>query len=243
MSSGAAQLPRQRGARVVTAEPSSVAERHRHCNPSEVWAAQPAPPSSWRRGCPDAGHAVRRSLRRADVRPPGRADVQCPGDRCPRDRCPRDRCDPGVRTDRRPDRQASGVRGLCVRAVRTALDPGHRCRGTGHVWRIGFDVSLWSPSGLVVAARIRPGWDGWSNVGSAWLGTNVDGRPGPPLRSRTGCGAALAAWPNKEAGPAPGCRSVGWGARQGAGAHKSHPCASWAGCRRDARPWGWTGRW
>jgi hypothetical protein len=37
---------------------------------------------------------------------------------------------------------------------------------------------------------------------------------------------------------------VGWlGAREGAGAHKSPADAFWAGCRRDARPWGWTGRW
>jgi hypothetical protein len=68
-----------------------------------------------------------------------------------------------------PDRQASGVRGRCIRAVRTALDPGRRCRGTGHRWRTGFDVSLRSASGLVVAARMGPGGKGWSNVGRARL--------------------------------------------------------------------------
>jgi hypothetical protein len=66
-----------------------------------------------RSGCPDASPAVRRSVRRADVRPPGRVDVRCPGVRCPGVRS-----DPGVRTDTRP-----GVRGLCVRTVRTTLDP------------------------------------------------------------------------------------------------------------------------
>jgi hypothetical protein len=219
MSSGAAQLPRQRGAHVVTAERSSVAERRRRCNPSEVWPPSRRRRRRGRRGCPDAGHAVRRSLRRADVRPPGRVDVRCPGDRCPRDRC-----DPGVRCPwplcpRCPDRAGS----------RTSV-PRDRPR-----WRTGFDVSRWSQAAWSSPPESGLAGDGWSNVGSAWLGTNVDGRPGPPLRSRTGCGAALAAWPTKRAGPAPGCRSVGSGAREGAGAHKSPAGASWAGCRRDAR--------
>jgi hypothetical protein len=89
--------PGSASARVVAAEPSSVAERRRRCNPSEVGPPSRRRRRRGRRGCPAAGHAVRRSVRRADVRPPDHADGQCPGDRCPRDRC-----DPGVRTDRCP---------------------------------------------------------------------------------------------------------------------------------------------
>jgi hypothetical protein len=57
---------------------------------------------------------------------------------------------------------------------------------TGHVWRTGFDVSLWSPSGLVVAARIGPGWEGMVERWPCAARTRVDGTPGPPLRRRTG---------------------------------------------------------
>jgi hypothetical protein len=171
MSSGAAQLPRQRGG-TCRHRGAVIGCRAPQTLQPERGLGRPAGGRRrrGRRGCPDAGHAVRRSLRRADIRPPGRADVQCPGVRCPRDRC-----DPGVRTDRCPDRQASGVRGRCVRAVRTALDPGRRCRGTGHVWRTGFDVSLWSPSGLVVAARMRPGWEEMVVRWQCVAGTSVDG--------------------------------------------------------------------
>jgi hypothetical protein len=76
--------------------------------------------------------------------------------------------------------------------------------------RIGFDVSLWSASGWVVAARIGPGGEGMVVRWQCVARTRVDGRPGPPQRMRTGWGAAFAAWPTKGAGPAPGCRSVGW---------------------------------
>jgi hypothetical protein len=136
---------------------------------------------------------------------------------------------PGVRTARRP---VSVAAASALSGRRWIPDVGAAGQATlaDRVRRVAV-----VPSGLVVAARIRPGGDRWLNVGSAWLGTNVDGRPGPPLRSRTGCGAALAAWPTKRAGPAPGCRSVGWGAREGAGAHKSPAGASWVGCRRTAR--------
>src|SRR5213078_2759209 len=72
----------------------------------------------------------------------------------------------------------------------------------------------------VVAARIGPGGEGlvvrWPWVARTW----VDGRPGPPLRMRTGC-AALAAWPSMGAGSRARV-PVGWlGARDGTGAPKS----------------------
>jgi hypothetical protein len=121
--------------------------RSRHGLPSAADAATRArfgsssrrSPSSWSSRI--SGRRPRRSsrcpspLRRAEVRPTGRTDVRCPRVRHPRVRCPRDRCDPDVRTDRRPVSAAA-----CIRAVRTALDPGCRCGGTGHVERTEFDV-------------------------------------------------------------------------------------------------------
>jgi hypothetical protein len=228
MSSGAAQLP-QSPRRQVSSPPS------RHGLPSAADAATPArmgrPAGGCRRrgrpGCPDACHAGRRCVRVrcppcgrpstwSGGRPVSRATgVQASGVirvsgqtrvRCPRPRQPR--C---------PHRAGSGI---------------HRCGGTGHVWRTGLDVSLWSVSGLVVAARI--GLAGgmvmrWQCVAR----TSVDARPGPPLGMRAGCGAALAAWPTMEAGPAPGAGRLA-GGREGAGAPKSPAGAFWAGCRRDA---------
>jgi hypothetical protein len=125
---------------------------------------------------------------RTDVRPTGRADV-----RCLRDRCPRDRCDPGVRTDRRPVSAAAAAAPSAPRWIPRR----RRCAGPA-VWRTGLDVSLWSVSGLVVATRIGPGGDGMVERWPCVAGTRVDGRPGPPLGMRTGCGAALAAWPTRE---------------------------------------------
>jgi hypothetical protein len=151
---------------VVTAEPSWIAQRRRRCNPSEVRAAQPAvavvvavqdvrTPATAVVAGPRPLSAMR-----TDVRPTGRADVWCPGDRCPRDRG-----DPGC-----PDGHASGVHSRCSRAVRTVLDPGiRRCGGTGHIGAPGWTCRCGRCAGLVVAARIGPGGKGWSNVGRAWL--------------------------------------------------------------------------
>jgi hypothetical protein len=147
-------------------------ERRRRCNPSEGWVAQPASPSSrpsrmsgrrlrrWSR-CPRPLSAMRTDVRQLVGRTPGvQAPVsRCPGVRCPRDWRPDDRGDPGV-----PTARASGVRGRCSRAVRTTLDPGRRCGGTG------------------------PGC-GWHDRRR---------QPWPPLGRRTGCGAALAAWPTRD---------------------------------------------
>jgi hypothetical protein len=140
-----------------------------------------------RPGCPDAGHAVRRPVRihrPPCVRPTARADVQCPGDRCPHDRCDR-----GVRTDRR-------------------LVPQPRCPH-----RAGFRTSVrWDRPRLAQRVRhaavvgerlgrrtrIGPGGEG---MVERWPGGWHQCRPGPPFGMRAGCGAVLAAWPTRGAGP------------------------------------------
>jgi hypothetical protein len=210
---------------VVTAERSSVAERRRRCNPSEVGPPSRRRRRRGRRGCPDAGHAVRRSLRRADVRPPGRVDVRCPGDRCPPDRC-----DPGVRTARRPVSvaSASALSG-------TALDPGRRCRGTGHVGGPG-STCRGGPE-RPGRRRPNPAWRGrmvkrWQCVAGheGRRQTRAVASRSHRLGRRARRLADQGSWST-----APGCRSVGWGAREGAGAHRSPAGVSWAGCRRAAR--------
>jgi hypothetical protein len=211
-----------RGAGVVTTEPSWVAKRPQTLRPGRGLAAQRvvAGREDVRTPATPVVALSASSVRRADVRPIGQADV-----RCPRVRCPRERCHPGVRTDGPP--------------VSAALQPccPHRAgpwngsvRRAVPVGRNGFDVPPWSAGWS--PARIGPDGKGWCCVGRGWL-ARVDGRPGPPHRTRTGCGAVA----GKGAGPAPGCRSVGWGARERAGAHSIPPGGSWAGCRRGARPW------
>ena len=93
----------------------------------------------------------------------------------------------GVRTDRCPVSAASAS---ALSGPRWIPDVG--AAGQATFGGLGSTCRCGPPAGLCVA------------------GTRVDGRPGLPLRRRTGCGAALAAWPTKGAGPAPGCRSVGW---------------------------------
>jgi hypothetical protein len=65
----AAQSPRRR---------YGVAERRRRGNPSELWLPIRRSPSSCRPGCPDACHAVRRSVR-VRCPPCGRTSVQLVG--------------------------------------------------------------------------------------------------------------------------------------------------------------------
>jgi hypothetical protein len=166
MSSGAAQLPSHRGGRC----------RHRgadHGLPSAADAATRArlgppsrrSPSSWPSRM--SGRRPRRSslgprplsTMRTDVRPTGRADVWCPGDRCPRDQVIR-----GVRTDTRPVSTAAAAalsEPSWIPESVGAAGPAtlaHRVEPVAVVVR-----------GLVIAARIGPGGKGWSNVGSAWL--------------------------------------------------------------------------
>jgi hypothetical protein len=207
MSSSAAQLPRHRGGRCGVQSRSSAAEHRRRCNPSEVWAAQPAV------AIVVAAEGVRTSatpfvalsasaVRHADVRPTGRADVRCPGDRCPRVRC-----DPGC-----PDSQASGVRGRCSRAVRIALDPGRRCGGTGRVWcthvRCIAVVGEW----LGRRCPNRAWREGWSNVGRGWLARVSTADLGRRFAGAPAAAPCSPGWPINAAGPAPGAGRLAGGA-------------------------------
>jgi hypothetical protein len=146
-------------ARIVTAEPSSAAERRRRCNPTEVCATQPAAAAVADVRTPATPFVAlsASAVRRAGVRPTGRAEVRCPGDRCPRDRR-----DPGVRTDRRPVSAAAASALSTPRWIPNVGAPGQATVGAP-VRRVAV-----VPSGLVVAARSGPGGEGWSNVGSAW---------------------------------------------------------------------------
>ena len=222
---------------VVTAEPSWIDQRRRRRNPSEVRAAQPAvavvvavqdvrTPATAVVAGPRPLSAIR-----TDVRPTGRADVWCPGDRCPRDRC-----DPGVRTDRRP---VSAAAASALSAPRWIPDVGAAGQATSgapdSTGRCGLRAAGSSlPESGLAGRDCRP----WPCAAR----TRVDGTPGPPLRIRTG-------W---APGSPPG-RPRELVQRQGAGGlagehgkeqvlTKSPAGASWAGCRCDARPWGWTGR-
>jgi hypothetical protein len=179
------------------------------------------------------------SVRRADVRPIGRADV-----RCPHVRCPRDRFHPGVRTDRPPVSAALQPRCLCRAGPwNGSVERAAPLGAAGSTCRRG-PLAAWSPD------RIRSDGKGWCCVGPCLARTRVRRQPRPPLRRRTGC-APPRRRADKGACPAPGCRPVGWGARDGADAHQFPAGASWGGCRRGARPWGWTrevvttlrGRW
>ena len=108
----------ERGADAVTvlggrALPSAVTQA-RSCRPAGGcrWRGM-----SGRRPCRSLLCCPPRPVRREDVRPAGRADIQCPGVRCP-----------GVRCIGCPDGQAP-VSARC-RAVRTALGPrAARCGG------------------------------------------------------------------------------------------------------------------
>jgi hypothetical protein len=164
------------------------------------------------RGCPDTGHAGRRPVR-----------VLCPPCGRPSNRSS------GRPVSTRPVSHASGaiqVSGrtglwcprLCSRAVRTALALEWLGAAGSPRW------AQWVRRAAVVHGRRgRPpayGLDGkgWCCVGRGWL---ARGSPDLGRRiARTGCGAAPPPG-DKGAGPAPGCRSVGWGARERAGAHLS----------------------
>jgi hypothetical protein len=190
------------------------------------------------RGCPDGGHAGRRlsasSVRRAEVRPIGQADV-----RCPRVRCPRDRCHPGVRTDRPPvsaalqprcPHRAGPWNGSVRRAVPGWAQGGSMCRRGPR--------AAWSPAGM------GPEGKGWCWVGRGWLARGSRADLGRRI-ARAQAGAPprrLAAWPTRELVSARVL--VGWLASMRTPRCSSVPAAaSWEGCRGGARPWGWTGRW
>jgi hypothetical protein len=232
---GAAQLfgggGQGRGAGVVTAEPSWVAKRPQTLRPGRGLTAQRvvAGREDVRTPATPVVALSASSVRRADVRPIGQADV----------RCPRVRCHPGVRTDTRPVSAALQPRcphraGPWNGSVRRAIPVG----------RNGFDVPPWSAAAWS-PARIGPEGKGWCWVGRGWLarGSRADlGRriaraqaAAPPRR--------LAAWPTRELVQRQGAGRLA-GEHENEQVLTSPPAgASWAGCRRGARPWGWTGRW
>jgi hypothetical protein len=143
----------------------------------------------------------------------GRADV-----RCPPDRCPRDRGRSGVRTDRRP------VSAAAASAVRTVLDPGMG-RAAGYPGlRSGFEVSLWSASGVVVATEAgRWGRDG-RTVGSARLAGGSAAEVG---RRLVGAEAAAPRSPPGGPGSWSSAREPvgGWGSTRGSRCSQVHPGA------------------
>jgi hypothetical protein len=196
--------------------------------PERGWAS-PAAGGRGRRGCPDAGHAIGRlsasAVRRADVGPLGRADV-----RCPRDRCPRDRRDPGVRTDTPPVTVAPASALSAQRWILACVGAA----GPLTSGRVGCDLSRWSASGWVVAARIGV-WRGGMVVGSAGPGSDRSTADRPPVWIRGGCGVALAGG-RQGSWSSAGCRSLGWGHEQEQLLTRRPAGASWTGCRCDGRP-------
>jgi hypothetical protein len=143
---------------VVTAERSWLAERRRRCTLSEVWTPSRRSCGRGRPGCLDGGLAVGRAVRCVDVCPmAGRTSGVHPtgvhatgGDRVSGQtgvRCPRPRHRPSAPCWILEWGGAAGYPGL----------------------RSGFEVSLWSASGVVVATEAgRWGRDG-RTVGSARL--------------------------------------------------------------------------
>jgi hypothetical protein len=162
------------------------------------------------RGCPDAGHAGRRPVRVLCPpcgRPSNRSRGRPVSTRPVSTRPVPSRC---------PDGRTSGVRGSAA-ALSAPWDgsvrPAVPLDAMGSTCRRG-PRAAWSPAP-------HTGLKGRDGAALA-VGGSHEGRrqTGPPHRTRTGCGAASPP-ADKGAGPAPGCRSVGWGARERAGAHQS----------------------
>ncbi len=218
---------------VVTAEPSSVAERRRRCNPSEVWAAQPAAAvvvavQDVRTPATPFVALSASSVRHADGRPSNwsgrtsgvhatgvmRVSGQT-GVRCPRPLRPR--C---------PHRAGSGIR---------------RCGGAGHVGAAGSTCRCGPRAAWSSLPESGLAGKGWSNVGRAWLarGSTLDlGR-----RFAFAQAAAPRSPPREPRELVQRQVPVGWPGGHGKEQVRTRRPAggSWAGCQRDGRPWGWTG--
>jgi hypothetical protein len=233
MPGGAGRLPgaavvTAAAAGVVTAAPSWMAERRRRGNPSGVGPAQPP-----------VAVAVE------DVRTPDTPLVACPRplsagrtsvhwvgrtSGVQRDRCPRDRRDPGVRTDTPPVTVAPASALSAQRWILACVGAA----GPLTSGRVGCDLSRWSASGWVVAARIGV-WRGGMVVGSAGPGSDRSTADRPPVWIRGGCGVALAGG-RQGSWSSAGCRSLGWGHEQEQLLTRRPAGASWTGCRCDGRP-------
>jgi hypothetical protein len=143
------------------------------------------------RGCPGAGYAGRRPVRVLCPpcgRPSNRSSGRPVSTRPVSTRPAPSRC---------PDGRASGVRGSAA-----AL--------SGPRWTLEWLGAAGRPrwaQWVRCAAEVRgrrgrlpaPGLTGRDGAGLAVVArTRVAGRPGPPHHRRTGCGAALGAWPTSE---------------------------------------------
>lgn len=182
--------------------------------PQAPYLGEVGPPRGCRRsrGCPDAGRAGRclsaRPVRRGDVRPTGRADVQHPGVRCP-----------GVRASRCPDGQALVSAALPPRCPRRAGPrsgsvagrPAGRSGSTCPGPRAGWAPARIGPDGKGMCGGCRCLLAGGSTVAraAAW--------PASRRRRRLGPGGPT------RAGPGPGCRPGGGGAWDAEGASPVPP--------------------
>jgi hypothetical protein len=191
------------------------------------------------RGCPGAGYAGRRPVRvlcppcgRPSNRSSGRPVSTRPVSTRPVSTRPApSRC---------PDGRASGVRGSAA----ALSGPRWTLEWLGAAGRPRW--AQWVRRAAVVRGRRgrlpAPGLTGRDGAGLAVVArTRVDGRPGPPHHTRTGCGAALGAWPTSELVQRQGAGRL-------AGSTRTPSCSPIpqvrpGRCRRGARPWGWTGRW
>ena len=233
-------------------QPAAAARPRRRCrhrgavlggraSAGTVTWARSGPPSGWSpaRGCPRRRPG--RSLpcppplvRRGDVRPAGRADVQCPG-----------RPMSGVQASGHPGVRTDKLRCLrrCRHVVRAAPDPGvARCGGPPPVGPTGRRAP-WSAGG-VVACRLRPDEKG-DGAALAVAGSHeVDRSQGRRLGRRPGCGAALAPAGRHGRWSRPGCRP-GAGSMGGMGGSRCSPApAGRPGCsRRRGADHGLAQRW
>jgi hypothetical protein len=180
--------------------------------PERGWAS-PAAGGRGRRGCPDAGHAIGRlsasAVRRADVGPLGRADV-----RCPRDRCPRDRRDPGVRTDTPPVTVAPASALSAQRWILACVGAA----GPPTSGRVGCDMSRWSASGWVVAARIGV-WRGRDGRGFGCAGLRQGRRQTGRLYGSAAAAVSRSPVGDRGAGPAQGAGRLAGGTSRSSCSH------------------------
>jgi hypothetical protein len=232
MSSGAAQLPRQRGGRCRHRGAVIGCRAPQTLQPERGWAAQPAPPSSWpsrmsgrrpRRsslsppcGRPSTWSRWTSSVQATGVHPTGVIQVSGqPGVRCPwplRPRC--------------PDGAGS----------RTSV-PRDRPR-----WRTGFDVSRWSER--LGRRRPNPAWRGrmvdrWQCLAGhecrrqTWAAASRSHR----LRRRARRLADQGSWSSARV-------PVGWlGSTRGSRCSQVPRRCVLGRLPACCSTWGWTGRW
>jgi hypothetical protein len=219
MPSGAAQLASHSGGRCRHRGAVIGCRVPRTLRPERGCAASRRPPPWWPFRM--SGYRPRRpslcshplSAMRTDVRPTGRADV-----RCPRVQCPRDRCDADVRTDRRPVSATAAAVLSAPHGSRNAPVPRDWPRWAHRVRRVAVVGERLGRRCPNQACR-----EGWSCVGQCVAGTSGDGRPGPPLRTGKGGGAALTAWATKGVGAALGDGRVAGGTGRSRCAHVAPP--------------------